>query len=394
MTTRFNAGDPFGVPSGYEGANVPTSFEMPSVGIDDVDRALFSFFDSDLKLMVSFKKSGIVKKVPVIFAAGERWAMFKKGRALRDSTGALILPLVTIVRKDIAQDIKNDITGRGINQQTGELVIKRKLAATDRAYQNIINKLGIPNQQNASSDTSYVSTTRETGENRFDVDVVQGGLMAQKFGKNIWEIITIPSPQFFTITYELTFWTQYMEHANQIMSKMMSAYLPTANGTFRLETPAGYWFIAKIENNQFMSEGNAEDSTSDERIIKYKAIIKVAGYSILSDAPGVPKAIRRFFSAPIVSFSVDNDGEVLTTGTPAIYDPYSGSDDPSAGFSLDGSVQPRERTTQQATQNRVVITRNPFTGRDETEYVRIVNRESKNGESVLKPEDGLVVKII
>lgn len=394
MTTRFKAGDPFGVPSGYEGANIPTSFELPPVGIDDVDRALFNFFDNDLQLMVSSKKSGQITKVPVIFAAGEKWAMLKKGRALRDPSGALILPLITIHRKDIAQDVKNDIVGRGINQQTGELVIKRRLATTDRAYQNIINKLGIPNQQNLSSATSLVDTTRNTAENSQDLDVIQGALLAPKHGNNIWEIITIPSPQFFTITYELTFWTQYVQHANQIMTKMMSAYLPTANGTFKLETPAGYWFIAKVENNQFTAEDNAEDSSGEERIIKHKAVIKVAGYAVVSDAPGAPKPIRRFYSAPIVSFSLENSAEDLIDGVPAIVDPYSGSDDPSLGFSLDGSIQPRERATQQETQNRVMITKNPFTGREETEYVRVINRDSRNGESILRPDDGLTIKIV
>jgi len=39
MTTRFKSGDPFGVPSGYEGANVPSDFTIPSCGLEDVDMA-------------------------------------------------------------------------------------------------------------------------------------------------------------------------------------------------------------------------------------------------------------------------------------------------------------------------------------------------------------------
>jgi hypothetical protein len=44
MTTRFTSGDPFGVPSGYDGANVPSGFSLPPVGIEDVDKAMFDFF--------------------------------------------------------------------------------------------------------------------------------------------------------------------------------------------------------------------------------------------------------------------------------------------------------------------------------------------------------------
>ena len=395
MTTRFNAGDPFGVPSGYAGANVPSGFELPSVSIEDVDRALFDYFDKDLALMVSNGRTATTKKVPVIFAGGEKWAMSKRGRSFRDKTGALILPLVTIHRKEIVQDVKKDITGRGINQQTGELVIKRRLSPLDRAYQNLVNKLGIVNQPNTSNETLTFQTDRVTGANAFDADIINGGLMAPKFGDNVWEVITIPSPQFFTATYEVTFWSQYMLHMNQILDKMMSAYLPTANGTFRIETPTGYWFIATVEGNLFSSEDNADDASDTERLVKYKATIKVPGYTVLADAPGIPMAIRKFVSAPIVAFSLgDSEHEQLIDDVPIATDPYEGADDPSAGFSLDGSIQPRENATLQESVNRVVITQNPFTGRDQTEYVRVSTRNSRNGEATLRPDDSVTIKII
>jgi hypothetical protein len=280
MTTRYNSADPFGVPSGYAGANIPDDFELPSVGIEDVDRALFDFFDKELLLHVSNGRSGVVTKVPIIFAAGERWAMLKKNRALRDKSGALILPLATIRRMDIQQDLANDIAGRGINQQTGELVIKRRLSPLDRTYQSIINKLGIVNQTNVADSTTTLLTERETGENALDADVVEGGLLAPKLGNNVWEIITIPSPQFYTVTYEITFWTQHMLHMNQIIDKIMSSYLPTANGTWRLETPKGYWFVAKVQDNLFTAADNAENITGEERVIRSKMTIKVPAYQV------------------------------------------------------------------------------------------------------------------
>jgi hypothetical protein len=391
MTTRYNSGDPFGVPSGYAGANIPDDFELPSVGIEDVDRALFDFFDKELLLHVSNGRSGVVTKVPIIFAAGERWAMLKKNRALRDKSGALILPLATIRRMDIQQDLANDIAGRGINQQTGELVIKRRLSPLDRTYQSIINKLGIVNQTNVADSTTTLLTERETGENALDADVVEGGLLAPKLGNNVWEIITIPSPQFYTVTYEITFWTQHMLHMNQIIDKIMSSYLPTANGTWRLETPKGYWFVAKVQDNLFTAADNAENITGEERVIRSKMTIKVPAYQVASTAPGIPKPIRRFVSAPLVSFPSDDQ---LVNAFPERQDIYSGSDDPSAFFSLDGSVQPRERASHQAPTNNLIVTKNPFTGRERTEYVRVITRNSRNGEAILRPDESLTIKIV
>lgn len=396
MTTRFNSGDPFGVPSGYDGANIPTDIVLPSCGLEDVDKSLFDTFDREIRFAVSNGHSSETTKVPIIFASGEKWAMLKKGRALRDKTGALILPLITIRRTGFDQNVAEDITGRGINQQTGELVIKRRLSSADRMYQNLINKLGIPNQANASDPTSTtLSTIRETGENENDIDIRNDGLMAPKLGKNIWEIITIPSPQFFTATYEVTFWTQYTTHMNQLLQKLAVSYLPTANGTLKLDTPKGYWFIAKVVENKFTPEDNADDMSDQERILKYKFTVKVPGYIVASDAPGVPPAIRRFFSAPAVLFSFgDNENEQLVNGFPVDKDPYDGADDPSRGFSLDGSIQPRDQATTQASLNKIRIVKNPFTGQDETEYIRITSRNTRSGETILKPDDGFSIKIV
>ena len=332
MTTRFNSGDPFGVVSGYDGANIPDAFSLPSVGIEDVDRAMFDFFDSELRLHISNGRSGEVKKVPVIFAAGERWAMLKKNRALRDKSGALILPLTSIRRLDIQQDVASDIAGRGINQQTGDLIIKRRLSPLDRTFQNIINKIGLLNQSNVADSTETLMTDRERGENQFDPDIVAGGLLAPKFGKNIWEIITIPSPQFFTVTYEVTIWTQHILHMNQIIDKIMASYLPTANGTFKLDTPKGYWFIAKVQDNLFSTEDNTENVSGDERIIKTKMTIKVPAYQVATDVPGIPSPVRKYVSAPLLTFPTDDQ---LVNVLPSAVDAYSGSDDPSAFFSLD-----------------------------------------------------------
>jgi hypothetical protein len=392
MTTRYNSGDPFGVPSGYAGANIPEKFELPSVGVEDVDRAMFDFFDKDLKLHISNGRSGEVQKIPVVFAAGERWAMLKKNRALRDKSGTLILPLTTIRRMDIQQDVATDIAGRGINQQTGELVIKRQLSPLDRSYQNLINKLGIVNQSNVADSTTTLLTERKTGENAVDSDGSEGGLLASKFGNNVWEIITIPAPQFFTVTYEITFWTQHMQHMNQIVDKIMSSYLPTANGTWKLETPKGYWFVAKVQDNLFTAADNAENITGEERVIRSKMTVKVPAYQVASTAPGIPKPIRRFVSAPIVSFPTS---EELDSGIPSTYsNPEDISNDPSAMFSLGGELQPRELAARQSSPSKVTFSKNPFTGRTRAEYVRIVTRNAKNGEAILHPTDYFSIGIV
>lgn len=71
------------IPNGYEGTNIPTDFSIPSCGLEDVDRALFNFFDK--KVGFTIEAEGHAAKVPVIFAGGERFAMIKKGSPDRKS---------------------------------------------------------------------------------------------------------------------------------------------------------------------------------------------------------------------------------------------------------------------------------------------------------------------
>ena len=57
----------------FEGDNPPEDFDFPSVGIEDIDRAVFSLFDKKLNFQTSQKEGN--KKVPVVFASGERFAL-------------------------------------------------------------------------------------------------------------------------------------------------------------------------------------------------------------------------------------------------------------------------------------------------------------------------------
>src|SRR5579864_9385413 len=118
MPTRFNAQN-FSrtrlgqnpLPSGYQGKSAPKQLTIPPVGIDDVDSALFKLLDKEIGFTVGGDGADM-RKVPVIFAAGEKWALNKRMRALKDRNGALILPLITCVRTNIMQAIDADIAGR------------------------------------------------------------------------------------------------------------------------------------------------------------------------------------------------------------------------------------------------------------------------------------------
>lgn len=395
MATRYNSGDPFGTPSGYDGANVPSDgYKIPSCGILDVDRALFDIFDKEIRFVVSNGDSREAKKVPVIFAAGEKAFMLKKGRAIRDADNTLILPLVTIRRVSIEQTAE-DIASRGINQNLGTLTIKRRLSPKDRAYQNLINKIGIKNQSSVAEDSSSLDTERQTGENANDSDIKEGALLSPKYGNNFWELITIPMQQFFTANYEVTFWTQYTTHMNQMLQRLMGSYLNPGAKNWRLETPKGYWFVGYVQDEPYSAEDNADDMSSEERLLKYKFTVKVPAYMVAPENPGEPSPVRSHLSAPVLTFGLgyDEDHIRLTDGIPTSDDQPAELNDPSAGFSLSGEIQPRDRQTFEGSVTKVRFVKNPFSGKTKTEYLRVVTKDPRTGEQVLIPETGITLNI-
>lgn len=338
MPTRFNVKNKpkfgvYGVSTGFDGVSISKDLTIPPVGIEDADAALFRLFDKEIPFQVSTsdKNRQEMTKVPVIFAAAEKWALNKRYRALRDRNGSLILPLITVVRTTIQQTPGEDITGRGINQQTGEIVIKRNLSKNDRSYQNLANKFAIKNQKNLAvkpqeASEEQVSTDREIGLLSEDPTINDGALLLPDRTNNIYETYSIPSPQFYTAIYEVTFWTQYTVQMFQLVETLISSFLPQGNA-WKLDTPKGYWFVARVDGNTYNSENNADDMSQEERIIKYKFNITLPGYIIASKVPGGPVPVKKYVSNPTLSFDI-------TTVDDEISNPLLGADDPTLPANL------------------------------------------------------------
>ena len=416
MPTRFNSkSEPrFGVTGiadkTHQGA---PDFSIPPVGIEDVDVALFNLFEKEIALKVSGDNSS-TKKVPVIFASGEKWAILKKRRALRDANNSLILPLLTIVRNSISQDSATDIAGRGINQQTGELIIRRRLDQSDRSYQNLINRYLLRNQKNVSLNVNLsdideqILTDRKIGADSDSRIGIEGPWLADIKSNNIYETIVIPTPQFCTLDYELTLWSQYTQHMNQLIEQIMTSFLPQGN-CWRLDTPKGYWFIATVTNNSYEPENNVDDMSQEERIIKCKFMVSVKAYVFAGSSPGVNVPIKRYVSSPTVEFNVGIDpGFVPEDATDIVDDPFLGSDDPT----LPLNDQKNRRIDQRRSNTRLYDPRDPqfsvdpalssrsarqyrplykkiatqdASGKNDYTYARVYRVNNSSGETIIRP---------
>jgi len=73
-----------------------------SIGIKDLDEAVFYYFDNVIKPSVI--QNGERRKVPIIYGDQERWKSFRKDGYYRDKGGSVMLPIIIIKRDTVEKD--------------------------------------------------------------------------------------------------------------------------------------------------------------------------------------------------------------------------------------------------------------------------------------------------
>jgi hypothetical protein len=375
------------LPTGVEGTNVPTDFYIPPATIEDVDRAVFDLFEKRLRLEVNVGQQVI--PVRTIFATGERVFLVKSDKPPRDKNGAFILPIVSIRRSGLEQSKPGVVSGRGMGQSTGDITIKTRLSNRDPMYQALVNKARLMHQNNVASPENELRSSEPRGAKpgKLATRRVQASsaiepakeLLAPDLGRNIYEIITMPFPHFFTALYDVIFWTQYTQHMNSLLERFLTSYDAQGN-QFRLDTDKGYWYVAYVDDNVNSSD-NFEDFTENERFVKYSFSLKVPAYLHGKERHGSGVPFRKFMSAPDISFEMFEDAIPVDE---QVSSPVGSGDINKFMLSditqLDkrGNVVESEREPIRRAKN---VIQNPLGG-EETTFVRILTRNRKKGETV------------
>lgn len=380
----------------FKNYDKPTAedYSIPEAGIEDIDRAVFKLFDKDISFEIVTNNE--LTKVPVVFAAGERFALTRRKNPIRDNNNTIILPIISILRSTV--DFSTSQGGRGSAITTRDqtsYTIKRRLAESDRDYQNLVNKFSIKNQDNVSSRNNFgasdinpgntsipgsFASRRQANSLKFSKKANSITLDSQAaLGNNIFEIIQIPYPIFLTLDYKITFWTQYMSEMNE----MQEIYLSNMKGQseeFVVISDKGYEYVAK-SSTTFSSDTNLSNYTDSERLIKCTFDIKVSGYILNSQNPGLPNQIRSFVSAPFIEFGYNAvDGNVVKRDSE-----YNFDRDVSK-FTL-SDVESNEEIN--ADPNDLGVQRlveNPFTSEKEVKFLKILTTDQRSGETVISSQ--------
>lgn len=372
---------------GYEGFNVPENFSFPSCGIEDVDRALFELFDK--RLAFEIKVNEQTTKVPVVFAAGERFALTRRQKPIRDKNNALILPLIAIKRQAVGFKTETEAGGTAISfRQNTDYVIRKRLDTRDREYQNILNKLSIKNQDNVTSRGHFLNNDVSPGfgtipgtktSRRPGNGIAYGGgrlnfPLNNDVSNNIFEVITIPYPVFIQLNYEVTFWTQYMTQMNQLLESLL-VKTDGQGREFQLVSNKGFTFTAFLQG-PFNSNDNFENFSATERVIKYSFSIRVPAYILAPRHPGISTPYRVFHTAPEIVFT---DYDIRQQVAKQPYEP--GADARVNAFTL-SDVEMLDKEGRPVENRDAQPVQTVETSNGKKKYSPLVTRRPRSGEKI------------
>ena len=198
-----------------------------SVGIQDIDEAVFYYFNEVIK--PSVLQNGERLPVPVIYGSPEKWKSYQRDGFYRDIKGKIMAPLIMFKRTDITKNrtITNKLDANNPNNYS---VSKKSYDARNEYSQfNILN--------NKTPQIQYYATV---------------------------------VPDYVTITYTCAAFTYYVEQLNKIVEAIEYA------SDAYWGNPERYQFKTMIDSFGFQTEL----TNNDERIIRSTFDLKINGYII------------------------------------------------------------------------------------------------------------------
>ena len=216
------------IKKGATGLNASRGFQ---IGLKDIDTAIIGHMNNIMKPRV--KESNEIIRVPVLYGNEERWKSVRGRGTLRDSNGAIILPVIVIKRTSLAFDENMPMSF--------DMDVQGKFISVIR------------------------SSTGWSKNNRYSRFAVLTGQ------KPIQEFVKTGMPDFVTCEYTIVMMTSYMEQMNTL-NTLMIEHLETYWGdqtSYRFLTGLG----GGISNEEQME-------SQGERMIRNEFNMTGKGYMI------------------------------------------------------------------------------------------------------------------
>lgn len=226
-------------------------------GLEDVDKAFLNWWDKKLNLHYT-NKDGHKIKVPVHLFTSERWYRARL-EGTRDKDGVLIVPIIIISRTNTSDSTDGPTARRFADIQQ---------------YHTIAQQADIK-----SSQIQNLLALRP-----LDLDP----------SAPIYEIYSIPVPDHYSLTYEVSIWSPYMEDMNSFIEKIGQEFDYKSKKLFKFDMDNGLYFIA-FKEDELTDDSNLNDFSRNERIIRTEYTFNVSAH-IVPESDERRSPMRRYWS--------------------------------------------------------------------------------------------------
>lgn len=232
-----------------------------SIGLRDIDEAIFFYFNSVIRPSVI--QNGTKINVPVLYGSPERWASVQKDGFYRDKNGKIQVPLI-MVKRDTIEKNRNIGNKLDANQPTQYGIFEKKYST-----KNVYDRFTLLN-------------------NRQEVKVYQGVVI----------------PDFVNITYSCIIFAEYVEQMNKLVEGINYA-------------SDAYW--GDREKFSFRAMINSYNTTTElvkgqDRSVKTTFSITLLGHIIPDTINTELQGNRKFYSKASLRFGLETVEDITTVG--------------------------------------------------------------------------------
>jgi hypothetical protein len=242
------------LPMDTEGKYDLSEISMLASTIESIDESIVDWIKNQLKL--SIKSNEGYRVVPVLWQAPERSYQIKNEKSLREDTGALRLPLVSVERTSIAKDPArkgsyqaHTYSNKG-DGRTGRMVIAKRI---------------VEDKTRNFAVASGTRTNLPEAEQRYYPRVNK---------KIIVQTLSIPIPVYINAEYKISLRAEYQQQINTLMTPFLAR---TGQINSMILIKNGHRYEAFIDQN-FTSSNVTATLGDASRQFTTEVTIRVLGY--------------------------------------------------------------------------------------------------------------------
>jgi len=267
------------LPDNFDFAMLPTdkaSYSLEEVGmlsstIESIDYAIVSYIKKDLNLRSSTNEGFV--EAPVLWQTPERAYQVKNKREIRDFSGALKLPFISVERVSINKDPSK----KGSFQAHTYSVDKN-----GRSGRLVIAKRIVPDKTRNFAVASGTRNSAKTGgtKQRYYPHANQ---------KVVIQTLSIPIPVYINVEYKIIIKSEYQQQMNDLLAPFLAR---TGQINSFIMRRNGHIYEAFIDQG-FKHDNNVKNLGEESRMFSTEISIRVLGY-LIGEGPNDDRPLVRF----------------------------------------------------------------------------------------------------